>query len=86
MSPVMCHLSGVTCHVSPVVCHLSHDFFFVLNKKNGQSGEASQWMVCYQRGLPRLVFHVKIIDLKKNLYKYLQVAKLTLTDKGDCPF
>ena len=23
----------------------------------GQSGEASRWRVCYQRGLPRLVFN-----------------------------
>ena len=23
-----------------------------------QSGEASQWRVCYQRGLPRLVSHL----------------------------
>ena len=33
-------------HVSRVTCHM----FF------GQSGEAYWWRVCYQRGLPRLVF------------------------------
>ena len=30
-------------------------FFFTL-KKIGQSGGASRWRVCYQRGLPRLVY------------------------------
>ena len=50
------HLSGVTCHVSKVMCHVSHvtchNFFvFVL-----QSGQASEWRVCYQCGLPRLVY------------------------------
>ena len=27
-----------------------------MNFSYGQSGEASRWRVCYQRGLPRLVF------------------------------
>ena len=57
---VTCHVSRVTCHVSPVTCHMSHvschvSFFFCLRKKIGQSGGASRWRVCYQRGLPRLV-------------------------------
>ena len=58
------------CHVSRVTCHMSHVFLFYFTffttKKNikikiihsekiGQSGEASRWRVCYQRGLPRLV-------------------------------
>ena len=52
---VMCHVSRVTGHMSRVTCHVSHVtyqllFFF------GQSGEARRWRVCYQRGLPRLVF------------------------------
>ena len=68
----MCHMSHVTCHVSPVMCHVSHVkniFFYIsLNKKKnkkkyttkniGQSGGASRWRVCYQRGLPRLVLNV----------------------------
>ena len=29
----------------------------------GQSGEASRWRVCYQRGLPRLVFDKLHADL-----------------------
>ena len=30
--------------------------FFYTTKNIGQSGGASQWRVCYQRGLPRLVY------------------------------
>ena len=48
MSKVTCHVSCVTCHMSHVTCHM---FFFFFS----QSGEASLWKVCYQRGLPRLV-------------------------------
>ena len=61
MSGVSCQVSGVTCHVSGVRCHVSgvtciyiYIFFFL------QSGEASRWRVCYQRGLPRLVSLVVI--------------------------
>ena len=67
MSCVMCHVSPVTCHVSPVTCHLSNvkqkkfkdkkkimTFFYL--KKIRKIGGASRWRVCYQRGLPRLVF------------------------------
>ena len=31
-------------------------FLFFFQKQIGKSGGASRWMVCYQRGLPRLVF------------------------------
>ena len=41
MCHVSCHVSCVTCHVSRVTCHMSIFFF---------------GRVCYQRGLPRLVF------------------------------
>ena len=54
MSHVTCHVSCVTCHVSHVMCHmpiLLFIYFFL-----GQLGEAYRWRVCYQRGLPRLVF------------------------------
>ena len=44
-------MSRVTCYVSHVACHMSHVIFFF-----GQSGEAYQWRVCYQRGLPRLIY------------------------------
>ena len=47
---VRCQVSGVRCQVSGVRCQVSHVFFL------GQCGEASRWRVCYQRGLPRLVF------------------------------
>ena len=65
MSRVTCHVSPVTCHLSPVTCkkiifqHFNSLFlifkFFLRKQKIGQSGGASRWRVCYQRGLPRLV-------------------------------
>ena len=51
----MCHMSRVTCHVSCVRCqvsHVSYYIFFFL-----QRGGASRGRVCYQWGLPRLVFN-----------------------------
>ena len=36
-------------------------------KKIGQSGGASGWRVCYQRGLPRLVF--TLLDKKREDYE-----------------
>ena len=61
LSRVRCHMSGVTCHVSHVTCHMSRVMcqiflFFFFFFFFGQSGEASQGRVCYQRGLPRLVY------------------------------
>ena len=44
--PPICQVSHVTCHMSCVTCHID-------------SGEASQWRVCYQRGLPCLVLIAK---------------------------
>ena len=56
----MCHMSRVMCHMSRVTCHMSHVTCPKEKKKRekkfGQSGGASRWRVCYQRGLPRLVF------------------------------
>ena len=51
----MCHVSQVMCHMSPVNCHVYLSgvtclIFFL------QSGEARYWKVCYQQGIPRLVF------------------------------
>ena len=58
MSRVTCHVSRVTCQVSGVRWQVSFVrwcvlfcLFLIL-----QSGGASRWRVCYQRGLPRLVF------------------------------
>jgi hypothetical protein len=66
VSHVTCHVSRVTCHVSRVTCHMSrvtcHVFFFFFFNFFffffffGKSGEAYRGRVCYQRGLPRLVF------------------------------
>ena len=69
MSCVMCHVSPVTCHVSPLTCQNYNFYIFVKKKlkknytiKNiGQSGGASPWRVCYQRGLPRLVFVLLVV-------------------------
>ena len=59
MSRVTCHVSHVTCHMSRVTCHMSrvtcHNFFLSFFFF-GQSVEAYRWRVCYQQGLPRLVF------------------------------
>ena len=68
-SCVPCHVSSVMCHVSRVTSHLSHlyilffilflnvknFYLYILKKKSWTSVGASQWRVCYQRGLPRLV-------------------------------
>ena len=48
----MCHVSRVMCHMSPVTCHMS---FFFAKKKLLRVG-TSRWRVCYQWGLPCLVF------------------------------
>ena len=47
----MCHVSCVTCHMSRVTC----SFFYIIIFFFGPIGGASQWRVCYQRGVPRLV-------------------------------
>ena len=61
MSHVMCQVSCVTCHVSCFTCHMScvtcHIFC------SWQSGEAYPWRVCYQRGLPRLVFRKILMSI-----------------------
>ena len=64
LSHVMYHVSHVRWQLSHVMCHVSHvnhNFFFELKKyisgkKKLQSGGASWWRVCYQRGLPRRVY------------------------------
>ena len=45
------HQNGIT--GSRVTAILLNGWIFPI----GQSGEASRWRVCYQRGLPRLVFY-----------------------------
>ena len=62
MSHVTCHMWHVTCDVSPVTCHMSHvkkiTFFFYI---------ISRWRVCYQQGLPRLVFRALALVLVTGL-------------------
>ena len=53
VSHVTCHISRVTCQVSKVRCQVSHFILFIY--LFWQSCVASQWRVCYQGGLPRLV-------------------------------
>ena len=56
-TPTICHMSCVTCHVSHVMCHVSgvKCHFFL-------SGGASLGRVCYQQGLPCLVFTWTIFE------------------------
>ena len=83
-SHVMCHQSCVTCHMSCVTCHMSTKNLKKL-KKNiytseiiGQSGGASWWMVCYQRGLPRLVLlAASQMWLQKNLSGWKHVFSVS---------
>ena len=56
VSCVTCHLSLVACHVSHVMCHMSHLFFYFIFFFFG-SVEAYWSRVCYQRGLPCLIFY-----------------------------
>ena len=80
VSCVTCHMSRVTCHVSHVTCHMSRVTKKKKKlKKNGKSGGASRWRVCYQRGLPRLVnvltSHSITFFVFPRLLKYLRVAQ-----------
>ena len=74
MSRVTCHVSRVTCQVSGVRWQVSFVrwcvlfcLFLIL-----QSGGASRWRVCYQRGLPRLVF----TDLESQQPGFSEFVKL----------
>ena len=69
------HVSDVTCHLSRVTCQMSRVIFFLFF---GQSGGASQWRVCYQRGLARLV---SIINQMENIL-YLLKETLSLLVKN----
>ena len=81
MSCVICHVSYVTCHISRVICHVSRvtcpSFF-------GQSGEAYRWRVCYQRGLPHLVFYSNVIlyfDYSSPVQPVLSIHRGTMSLK-----
>ena len=61
-------MSHVTCHMSHVMFHKSSFFlllFFV------HSSEAYWWRVCFQWGLPRLVFEV-LISFVNPIFSQLQ--------------
>ena len=55
-------MSGVRCQVSHVSCIFLFFSFFL-----GQSGGASRWWVCYQRGLPRLVLMTTTCSLPRQV-------------------
>ena len=56
VSSVMCQVSHISCHMSGVTCHVSCVTFLLYIFFCGQSGGASWWRVCYQRGLPVYFF------------------------------
>ena len=73
----MCHMSHVImCHMS---CVVFSSYFFP--SFFNQSGEVIWWRVCYQQGLPRLVFNS---EGNKNMIQnvYTQVQQI-LIFKGE---
>ena len=62
VSGVISQVSGVRCQLSCVRCHVSRVryiyIYFFCTKWCGQL-----WRVCYQRGLPRLVYRNKLIQI-----------------------
>ena len=95
VSHVTCHMSHVTCHLSHVKIFVLTFFIIIITrniyilffnplKKNLQSGGASRWRVCYQRGLPRLVcyaFHICSIELLKLCLIILKISLLSCSKK-----
>ena len=69
---VTCHMSRATCHVSHVTCQE----FKKKYKQMEKSGAASRSRVCYQRGLPCLVFFTNQFDKPK--LKLLATCKVSL--------
>ena len=61
VSPVTCHMSHITCHTSCITCHVPHVTYIYIYFFSGQNCEASRWMVCYQKGLPCLVFNLQLM-------------------------
>ena len=79
MSHVMCHVFGDTCQVSRVRCHVSGFFLLFF----GQSGGPSQWRVCYQRGLPRLVLMV-VENMRPFPFHYLHQTEPCMSYTPPC--
>ena len=67
MSRVICQVSGVRCQVSGVTIYI-YIYFFL------QNCGACQERVCYQRGLPRLVFFYN----KLTFFVYMHVRYMAL--------
>ena len=72
VSNVTCHASGftyqvscVSCHVSGVTCQVSGVFFVFFWTK--------WWRLCYQRGLPRLVY-TKLENLAQSHTTFFQFS------------
>ena len=75
VSCVRCHVSGVTCQMSRVTCQVSGVTFFL-------SGGVSLLRVCYQWGLPRLVF---IISRDFKIYP-VQCSTVQNTGRSAVPY
>ena len=58
MSPVTCQVSLVICHVSHVTCQVSYVMSLFFLFFFGQSDEAYWWRICYQQGLPHLIYRL----------------------------
>ena len=72
-------VSRVRCHVSRFTWHLSCIFIFFF----WQSGGASWWRVCFQQGLPHLVFIIawKFYNLVQKVVRPLSLRVLSLLMK-----
>ena len=75
VSCVTCHVSPVTCHVSPVTCQKKLQLLIFFLKKS-LSGGASRGRVCYQRGVPRLVYAISITFFAPSNLNFLHLAIL----------
>ena len=69
VSHVRCHVSCVTCQVSHVRCHVSQNIF---SSSFFDKMMASRWRVCYQRGLPLLVFNMSCVGVFQSVRDILQ--------------
>ena len=63
--PPTCQVSGVQCNMSYVISHIIYVNIYIIF---WQSGEVCQWMVCYQRGLPGLVYVSESYYLKVSTF------------------
>ena len=77
VSHVRCHMLLVTCHVSLVICHMSYDtilisIFFL------QIVWVSLWRVCYQQGLPLLVFLITKAMIPIGLFWVIKKIKILI--------